>query len=70
MSKIGKFEKKLDPATESSFYPGIYKPRYVDAKIGSHAPAVGLRESSLFLPCHYFTYIGGTGTGGYVVTFI
>jgi hypothetical protein len=25
----------------------------------------GLPDSSLFLPCHYFQYAGGTSTGGY-----
>jgi hypothetical protein len=27
-------------------------------------PIDGLKDSHLFLPCHYFTYIGGTSTGG------
>lgn len=26
----------------------------------------GLPDSSLFLPCHYFQYAGGTSTGGQV----
>jgi len=29
-------------------------------------PIDGLQDSDLFLPCHYFTYIGGTSTGGWV----
>jgi hypothetical protein len=29
-------------------------------------PTAGLLDSSLFLPCHYFQYTGGTSTGGYV----
>jgi hypothetical protein len=29
-------------------------------------PIDGLEDSDLFLPCHYFTYIGGTSTGGWV----
>jgi hypothetical protein len=28
-------------------------------------PTDGLPDSSLFLPCHYFQYAGGTSTGGY-----
>ncbi len=28
------------------------------------SPTDGLPYSSLFLPCHYFTYAGGTSTGG------
>lgn len=28
------------------------------------SPTEGLRNSSLFLPCHYFTYAAGTSTGG------
>lgn len=73
MRRVGELEKKLDSNTESSFYPGIYKPRYVDLHIDdgsqhiSATPTTHLEESSLFLPCHYFTNIGGTGTGGYSV---
>jgi hypothetical protein len=76
MRRVGEFEKKLNSTTESSFYPGIYKPRCVDLHIDdgsqhiSATPTIGLEESSLFLPCHYFTYIGGTGTGGYSVPLI
>jgi hypothetical protein len=29
-------------------------------------PTAGLPDSSLFLPCHYFQFAGGTSTGGYV----
>jgi hypothetical protein len=29
-------------------------------------PIDGLAGSDLFLPCHYFTYIGGTSTGGLI----
>jgi hypothetical protein len=29
-------------------------------------PTAGLPYSSIFLPCHYFKYAGGTSTGGYV----
>jgi hypothetical protein len=27
-------------------------------------PTTELQNSSLFFPCHYFDYIGGTSTGG------
>ncbi len=30
-------------------------------------PTAGLPDSSLFLPCHYFQYAGGTSTGGYAL---
>lgn len=34
---------------------------------GAHVvatPVNGLPNSALFLPCHYFTYVAGTSTGG------
>ena len=78
MRRIGQEERRLDSRTESSFYPGLYKPRDVrpldDARprtAGSQqqetiaSPTEDLQEADLFLPCHYFTYIGGTSTGGY-----
>jgi hypothetical protein len=79
MRRVGVYEKHLDSRTESSFYPGIYKPRVLESEEGSRpqtagsqqrpivpTPTEGLNEGDLFLPCHYFNYIGGTSTGGYV----
>ena len=81
MRRVALEEKRLDPHTESSFSPGIYKPRVDEAQssVGSRPPTAGsqqrpvvptstegLSESDLFLPCHYFNYIGGTSTGGWV----
>ncbi len=34
------------------------------SKMPVATPIEGLEDSHLFLPCHYFTYIGGTSTGG------
>jgi hypothetical protein len=87
MKRVGLEEKKLDSRTESSFYPGVFKPRVVDA-VNDGRPGTAssrpqeivatptitkdaegndteLDEADLFLPCHYFNYIGGTSTGGY-----
>jgi hypothetical protein len=85
MTKIGAEEKRIDPNTESSFYPSMYKPRSRESEpepkpgvngtkaealdpdvftIHIPTPTDGLPDSSLFLPCHYFQYAGGTSTGG------
>lgn len=84
MNKIGAEEKRLDPNTESSFYPSMYKPRrdpepqqsFSSGGAEADAPdpdapvivvptsTAKLPYSSLFLPCHYFKYAGGTSTGG------
>jgi predicted esterase len=82
MRRIDQEERRLDSRTESSFYPGLYKPRVVrppdDARprtAGSQQQEIiassteDLQEADLFLPCHYFTYIGGTSTGGYEFPF-
>ena len=69
-----------DGIAESSFSPCSYKPvrrtsatQAPDSPIGSEAsdadsfdssPTDNLPNSSLYLPCHYFTYIAGTSTGG------
>lgn len=83
MDKIGDEEMRLDPQTESSSYPCMYKPRSNKTDGESHLSSTwlsktsdadenivatstqGLPNSARFLPCHYFTYIGGTSTGGY-----
>jgi hypothetical protein len=84
MRRVGIYEKQLDTETQSSFSPGIYKPTEQASEqaseqgdrpqTGQERPVIatstdGLDESDLFLPCHYFNYIGGTSTGGYVRCF-
>ena len=73
MNKIGEAEDMLDPTIESSFAPSEYKPVPKRSSTCSDdpeaddviaTPTQGLPYSSLFLPCHYFTYAAGTGTGG------
>jgi hypothetical protein len=85
MRRIGLEERRVDSRVESSFYPGVYKPRAStgiaasDERPGtanSHTQEIVgtpttnaegesiLEESDLYLPCHYFNYIGGTSTGG------
>jgi len=70
MNKIGEEE-----TVESSFAPYDYKstrPRQDDIQVNNeqslNSPATEVCASkdysSLFLPCHYFTYIAGTSTGG------
>lgn len=73
MDKIGEEEKRLDQTVKSSFAPFDYKPTPQIRPMGfddTEADGVvatetqGLPNSSLFLPCHYFTYGAGTSTGG------
>lgn len=75
MNKVGDEEKRLDREdgrAESSFSPCLYKPRYLkrvdtdssEDEIPSATKLDGLPNSSLYLPCHYFTYAAGTSTGG------
>jgi hypothetical protein len=83
MRRIGLEEKRVDSRVESSFHPGVYKPRASivasderPRTASSHTQEVVgtpttndegesiLEESDLYLPCHYFNYIGGTSTGG------
>lgn len=75
MNKIGEEEKRSEPPFESSFAPYDYKPMLnssagdLDNLEGDGVVATatqGLPNSSLFLPCHYFTYAAGTSTGGCV----
>ncbi len=75
MNKVGALERRLGNA-QSSFSPCDYKPiktnpmersrheapPLTDMTVGS--PSHDLPYSSLFLPCHYFTYAAGTSTGG------
>ena len=80
MRHIGVEEKLLDSRTTSSFYQGMYKPFKKIASSETSRPPTGdsafptivaestekLEEADMFLPCHYFTYVGGTSTGWYV----
>lgn len=81
MNRIGVLEKKIDPETHSSFHPQPYRPISGSRPpVANGLPATlerratnfveptlteGLLNSELFYPCHYFSYIGGTSTGGY-----
>lgn len=78
MDKIAYFEKELDKdveasgkrkLSESSFSPCEYPPREVNGTTVQRAPHK-LEDDELYLPCHYFTFIGGTSTGGYVLSFL
>ncbi|KAM0794622.1 acyl transferase/acyl hydrolase/lysophospholipase [Usnea florida] len=75
MNKIGEEEKRLNSQVQSSFEPKEYKPMSKKISGGSDGPkeddivatsTEGLPNSSLFLPCHYFTYAAGTSTGGLI----
>lgn len=77
MNKVGDEEKRMDRedgCADSSFSPCLYKPRYPkrinsdrsEEEILSGTDISGLPNSSLYLPCHYFTYAAGTSTGGYL----
>jgi len=77
MAKIAYFEKDLDKdvetngkrkLSESSFSPCEYPPREANGTTIQRAPHK-LEDDELYLPCHYFTFIGGTSTGGYVLLF-
>ena len=55
-----------DYSTTRGAQPGAARWRAIKGIVNS---TEGLQDSELFLPCHYFSYIGGTSTGGYVVCF-
>jgi hypothetical protein len=72
MIRIARFERELDLGleangerrlSESSFSPCEYPPLYVN---GTITPRLieSLDDDERYLPCHYFTYAGGTSTGG------
>lgn len=66
MVEIGKIELSYPEAHTTSFYPFEQPEQPLSTKPRS------LDESFLidFLPCHYFDYIVGTGTGGIVAIFL
>lgn len=77
MSRIAQYEQQLDSIneengehlnterrlSESSFSPCPYPPSEVR---GEMVPPdlKGMEDDQLYLPCHYFTFAGGTSTGG------
>lgn len=80
MNKIGDEEKRYDLDTHSSFFPSPFRPISAQSGMSKDAaggpqslggsaivasPHGNLPNSSLFYPCHYFTYAAGTSTGGY-----
>ena len=82
MRRVGIEERRLDSTVTSSFHPGVYKPTMAEPGTQSTISAAdsqtgvvcatgthGLEESDLYLPCHYFTYVGGTSTGGYIILY-
>lgn len=46
MNKIGAEEKRLDPKTESSFYPSMYKPRSRDPEPLKRSNGNGARANA------------------------
>lgn len=78
MRSIGKLERsyagepsKADGPAESSYHPlePLSPAPYMVANTKSKTKSCGepaKTESSPWLPCHYFDYVAGTSTGGYV----
>lgn len=80
MLKIAQHEKYLDRMddangepvnserrlSESSFSPCEYPPIEQKGKLEARNPNE-LEDEQLYLPCHYFTFAGGTSTGGYIL---
>ena len=72
MKTIGRIEKsyacepsKADEPAESSYHPlKPLSPAPCTTTNNGDEPAK--TESSPWLPCHYFDYVAGTSTGGYV----
>jgi len=59
----GNDERRL---AESSFSPLEYPPIVRNGELLPRIPNT-LDNDQRYLPCHYFTFIGGTSTGGYVI---
>lgn len=77
MTKIGQCERDLDRDVEasgerqlsdSSFSPCDYPPIEMNGTTTQRLIGT-LDDDQLYLPCHYFTFAGGTSTGGYVISF-
>lgn len=58
--------KPISRVVESTSESYHSRNRFEDSDAGLYnaSPTDGLPHSSLYLPCHYFTYIAGTSTGG------
>ena len=72
MDKIAQCERDLDRdvegsverrLSESSFSPCEYPPIEVNGTAMQRS-ITQLDDDQLYLPCHYFTFAGGTSTGG------
>ena len=72
MDKIALCERDLDrdaegsvehQLSESSFSPCEYPPIEVNG-MTTQRSITQLDDDQLYLPCHYFTFAGGTSTGG------
>jgi hypothetical protein len=71
MDKIAQCERDLDKVegsaerkiSESSFSPCEYPPIEVNGATMQRS-ITRLDDDQLYLPCHYFTFAGGTSTGG------
>ena len=61
MRMIANLERSADPEAISSAYSPL-----VDCLQDVHLPPVAsdTKSTSHYLPCHYFDYVSGTGTGG------
>jgi hypothetical protein len=77
MNKIATFEKELDVGaeengerrlSESSFSPCGYPDLEVNGELVPRQIDT-LDFDERYLPCHYFTFAGGTSTGGSVISF-
>ena len=77
MSKIAECEREIDRTdningepvssarllSESSFSPCAFPGIQIDGKLVPRDPE-SLEDDQRYLPCHYFTFAGGTSTGG------
>jgi hypothetical protein len=77
MNKIATFERELGidaeesgerQLSESSFSPCEYPDLEVNGELVPRQIDT-LEDDERYLPCHYFTFAGGTSTGGSVVSF-
>lgn len=71
MQKIKSYELVLKPQASSSYFPlpPPYMKRGEGAEFGGNWEPIGStkdisKKRFTYLPCHYFDYIAGSGTGG------
>jgi len=78
IARIAHHERMLDERAEengkqklskSSFSPCDYPPREKNGRTVTRKIET-LDDDELYLPCHYFTLVGGTSTGGYDLSFL